>query len=102
MSRFYTDADVRRIVRDEIDNDKYRTALFSALFGSSRPITREQATDLVNGKIGTFSMTIPYIVNSEVNKILLNNSGINSIFSAYRVRFNKMSVFTAGKSNERC
>lgn len=87
MARVYTDADaVRRIVRDEIDNDKYRTALFSALFGSSKPINREQANDLVNGKIGIFSMTIPSLVNSEVTKILYNNSGINSIFTAHRAK----------------
>ena len=84
MSRIYVDADtVRHIVRDEINNDKYRTALFSSLFGSSKPISREQANDLVEGKIGTFSMTIPTLVNSEVVKLLLHNSGINSIFAAH-------------------
>ena len=83
MSRIDADS-VRRIVRDEIDNDKYRRALFSALFGSSKPISREQATDLIDGKIGAFSLTIPTIVTSEVTKILLNNSAINSIFTAHR------------------
>lgn len=87
MARILVDSEyVRRIIREEIYDDKYRSALFSTLFNTGTPVTREQASDMMDGKLGKFALTVPTLVRSEVGKHLASSSGVTELLSEHRNR----------------
>ncbi|CAH6418448.1 Hypothetical protein HVR_LOCUS157 [uncultured virus] len=89
-TRVFVDAEgVRRIVRDEIQNNEYQKALWNALFSAGHPITKDQASDMMDGKIGNFALRIPTLVRDEAGKFLLSSTGISEMLTNHRSRVNE-------------
>lgn len=75
---------IRNIVRDELDNQQFRQALWQSLFKSGPPITRDQANDLIDGKLGKYSQNLSTQVTNEVERSLVNKSGVKSMLDAHQ------------------
>ena len=70
---FINDNDVRRIVRDEINNHEYRNALFK----TGTPIT----SDIMDGKLGTFHS--PFHLSSKMKHPNIFQKGVNALLSEH-------------------
>lgn len=57
---------IRTIVRDELDNQQFRQALWQYLFKAGQ--------DLIDGKLGKYSQNLSTQVSNEVERSLVNKS----------------------------
>lgn len=81
---------IRRIVKDELNNQQYINSLLSALYPKEPPLSQYQTENIVDGKLGRYALTLNEKVIKQVEKTLTNRHDIQTMLDDHRETTNTL------------